>query len=138
MKLQQPSEHPHGLPDRDFEQLFAADKPIVFAYHGYPGLIHCLTYRRCNQSKLPERGYKEEGTPSTPFDLVEMDDADRFHLAIDVIDRVPRLKDSAVYLRQYLKGKLIGYKGYIRIHEEGMPKICECKWPAQLTESHHK
>lgn len=126
------------MPDRDFEQLFTSDKPIVFAYHGYPWLIHRLTYRRLNHSNLPVRGYKGEGTTSTPFDMVVMNDVDRFDLAIDVIDRVPRLKDRAVYLKQYFKGKLIDHKHYIRIQGEDMPEIREWKWPAQLTESQHK
>ncbi|EIC29203.1 phosphoketolase [Methylomicrobium album BG8] len=131
MKLQPPGEHPHGLSDRDFEQLFTSDKPIVFAYHGYPWLIHRLTYRRPNHENLHVRGYKEEGTTSTPFDMVVMNDIDRFHLAIDVIDRVPRLKERAVYLKQYFKGKLIDHKHYIRIHGEDMPEIREWKWPAE-------
>jgi xylulose-5-phosphate/fructose-6-phosphate phosphoketolase len=131
MKLQTPSEHPHGLPDKEFDQIFTADKPVVFAYHGYPWLIHRLCYRRTNHSNLHVRGYKEEGTTSTPFDMVVMNDVDRFHLAIDVIDRVPRLKDRAIYLKQYFRGKLIDHKHYIRIHGEDMPEIRDWQWPVQ-------
>jgi xylulose-5-phosphate/fructose-6-phosphate phosphoketolase len=133
MKLQPPSEHPHGLSDRDFDQIFTTDKPIVFAYHGYPWLIHRLSYRRTNHWNLHVRGYKEEGTTSTPFDMVVMNDIDRFHLAIDVIDRVPKLKDRAVYLKQYFQGKLIDHKEYIAVHGEDMPEIRDWRWPAEIT-----
>jgi xylulose-5-phosphate/fructose-6-phosphate phosphoketolase len=128
MKLQPPSEHPNGLSDRDFDELFTTDKPIVFAYHGYPTLIHRLTYRRTNHDNLHVRGYKEEGTTSTPFDMVVMNDLDRFHLAMDVIDRVPRLKDQAVYLKQMLRNKRIDHKHYIAGHGEDMPEIQDWRW----------
>jgi xylulose-5-phosphate/fructose-6-phosphate phosphoketolase len=133
MKLQPPSEHPHGLSDKDFDQVFTTDKPIVFAYHGYPWLIHRLAYRRTNHPNLHVRGYKEEGTTSTPFDMVVMNDVDRFHLAIDVIDRVPRLKERAVYLKQFFRSKLIDHKQYIQMHGEDMPEIRDWRWPGEAT-----
>ncbi|MDD5580888.1 MAG: phosphoketolase family protein [Methylobacter sp.] len=129
MKLQPTSEHPNGLSDRDFNELFTLNKPIVFAYHGYPSLIHRLTYRRTNHSNLHVRGYKEEGTTSTPFDMVVMNDIDRFHLAADVIDRVPRLKNNAAYLKQTIRDKLIDHKHYIATHGEDMPEIQNWHWP---------
>lgn len=128
MKLQPDSEHPNGLSDDDFNELFTPDKPIVFAYHGYPWLIHRLTYRRQNHLHLHVRGYKEEGTTSTPFDMVVMNDVDRYHLAMDAIDRVPRLKDQAVYIKQTLRNKLIDHKHYIAKHGEDMPEILNWKW----------
>ena len=102
MRLEPDSEHPHGLSDAEFDSLFTTDRPIVFAYHGYPWLIHRLTYRRTNHHNLHVRGYKEEGTTTTPFDMVMLNDLDRFHLVIDVIDRVPGLADSAGQLRQHM------------------------------------
>ena len=128
MKLQPETEHPNGLSDADFNELFTNDKPIVFAYHGYPWLIHRLTYRRSNHANLHVRGYKEEGTTSTPFDMVVMNEVDRFHLAMDAIDRVPRLKDQAVYLKQALHNKLIDHKQYISTYGEDMPEIQNWKW----------
>ena len=128
MKLQPETEHPNGLSDADFNELFTNDKPIVFAYHGYPWLIHRLTYRRSNHTNLHVRGYKEEGTTSTPFDMVVMNEVDRFHLAMDAIDRVPRLKDQAVYLKQALHNKLIDHKQYISTYGEDMPEIQNWKW----------
>src|SRR6185295_18980878 len=110
MKLQPPSEHPHGLPDRDFDVLFTKDKPIIFAFHGYPWLIHRLNYRRTNHGNLHVRGYKEEGTTTTPFDMVVLNDLDRFHLVMDVVDRLPGLGASAAYLTQELAEKLIEHK----------------------------
>jgi xylulose-5-phosphate/fructose-6-phosphate phosphoketolase len=128
MKLQPQSEHPHGLSDKDFDVLFTKDKPIIFAYHGYPWLIHRLTYRRTNHDNLHVRGYKEEGTTSTPFDMVVMNELDRFHLVADVIDRVPQLGPSAAYVKQAIRDKLIEHKHYTREHGEDLPEIREWKW----------
>ncbi len=113
MKLQPATEHPHGLSDKDFDVLFTKDKPIIFAYHGYPWLIHRLTYRRTNHHNLHVRGYKEEGTTTTPFDMVVLNDLDRFHLVGDVIDRVPSLGASAAYAKQEIRDKLIDHQHYI-------------------------
>ena len=130
MALQPQSEHPHGLSDKDFDVLFTRDKPIVFAYHGYPSLIHKLTYRRTNHHNLHVRGFKEEGTTTTPFDMVVLNDLDRFHLARDVIDRVPGLGPRAAYLAQFIRDKLIDHKRYIRQYGEDMPEIRNWKWGA--------
>lgn len=110
MTLQQPSEHPKGLSDREFDVLFTKDKPVIFAYHGYPWLIHRLTYRRTNHKNFHVRGYKEEGTTTTPFDMVVMNDLDRYHLAGDVIDRLPSLGAKAAYTKQYLRNRLLELK----------------------------
>ncbi|HKX32523.1 MAG TPA: phosphoketolase family protein [Blastocatellia bacterium] len=128
MKLQPQQEHPHGLSDRDFDTIFTRDKPIIFAFHGYPWLIHRLTYRRTNHQNLHVRGYKEEGTTTTPFDMVVLNDLDRFHLVIDVIDRVPRLGAQAAYVKQALSQKLIEHKLYIAEHGEDLPEIRDWKW----------
>jgi xylulose-5-phosphate/fructose-6-phosphate phosphoketolase len=128
MRLQPAEEHPHGLSDRDFDVLFTRDKPIVFAFHGYPWLIHRLTYRRTNHKNLHVRGYKEEGTTTTPFDMVVLNDLDRFHLAEDVIDRVPQLGARAAYFKQAIRDKLIEHKQYIEQHGEDMPEIAEWRW----------
>jgi len=128
MALQPPIEHPHGLSDRDFDVLFTKDKPIIFAFHGYPWLIHRLTYRRTNHENLHVRGYKEEGTTTTPFDMVVLNDLDRFHLVGDVIDRVPGLSSQAAYTKQYLRDKLLDHKAYIRKHGEDMPEIRSWHW----------
>jgi xylulose-5-phosphate/fructose-6-phosphate phosphoketolase len=128
MKLQPSSEHPHGLNDRDFDALFTKDKPIVFAFHGYPWLIHRLTYRRTNHKNLHVRGYKEEGTTTTPFDMVVLNDLDRFHLAEDVIDRLPQLGAKAAYFKQAIHEKLIEHKEYIDQHGDDMPAISGWKW----------
>jgi xylulose-5-phosphate/fructose-6-phosphate phosphoketolase len=128
MKLQPPSEHPHGLSDRDFDVLFTKDKPIIFAYHGYPWLIHRLTYRRTNHGNLHVRGYKEEGTITTPFDMAVLNDMDRFHLAMDVIDRLPQLGASRAYFKQELRDKLIDHRQYIVTYGEDLPEIREWKW----------
>ncbi|WP_428825629.1 phosphoketolase [Azonexus sp. IMCC34842] len=129
MTLPPHSEHPHGLSDRDFDELFTRDKPIIFAYHGYPWLIHRLTYARTNHKNLHVRGYKEEGTTSTPFDMVVMNDMDRFHLVADVIDRVPQLGPRAAYAKQAIRDKLIEHKQYIATHGEDLPEIRDWKWP---------
>ncbi len=128
MRLQPASEHPHGLSDKDFDVLFTKDKPIIFAFHGYPTLIHRLTYRRTNHRNLHVRGYKEEGTTTTPFDMVVLNDLDRFHLVMDVIDRVPQLGPRAAYAKQALIGKLIEHKQYIREHGEDLPEVRNWKW----------
>ncbi len=128
MTLQPQSEHPHGLSDRDFDVLFTTDKPIIFAFHGYPWLIHRLTYRRTNHQQLHVRGYKEEGTTTTPFDMVVLNDLDRFHLVSDVIDRVPSLGSRAAYAKQFLRDKLQDHKEYIRKHGEDMPEIRNWRW----------
>ena len=128
MKLQPPSEHPHGLSDKDFDAIFTKDRPIIFAFHGYPWLIHRLTYRRTNHVNLHVRGYKEEGTTTTPFDMAVLNDIDRFHLAGDVIDRVPALAAKAAYAKQDLRDRLIDHKQYIREHGEDMPEIRNWRW----------
>jgi xylulose-5-phosphate/fructose-6-phosphate phosphoketolase len=128
MKLQPPSEHPHGLSDKEFDVLFTTDKPIIFAYHGYPLLIHRLTYRRTNHHNLHVRGYKEEGTTTTPFDMVVLNDLDRFHLVSDVIDRVPGLGAGAAYAQQAIREKLIEHKQYIARYGEDMPEIRDWAW----------
>jgi xylulose-5-phosphate/fructose-6-phosphate phosphoketolase len=128
MTLQPSEEHPHGLKDRDFDDIFTTDKPIIFAYHGYPWLIHRLTYRRANHKNLHVRGYKEEGTTTTPFDMVVMNDLDRFHLVADVVERVPRLRQRAAYVKQHVRDKLIAHKEYIRQYGEDMPEIRNWQW----------
>jgi xylulose-5-phosphate/fructose-6-phosphate phosphoketolase len=130
MKLQPPSEHPHGLPDREFDGIFTPDKPIIFAYHGYPWLIHRLTYRRTNHDNLHVRGYKEEGTTTTPFDMTVRNDLDRFHLVQDVIDRVPTLGARYAHLHQRMAEKLVEHAQYIRAHGDDMPEVRDWTWPA--------
>jgi xylulose-5-phosphate/fructose-6-phosphate phosphoketolase len=127
MTLQPRSEHSHGLPDKDFDSLFTTARPIIFNYHGYPWLIHRLTYRRANQ-QLHVRGYKEEGTTTTPFDMCVRNEIDRYHLCMDVIDRVPHLRAVAAHLRQELQDKLIDHGRYIRQHGEDMPEVKDWKW----------
>ncbi|TCB92134.1 phosphoketolase family protein [Micromonospora zingiberis] len=128
MRLQPPSEHPHGLPDNEFDTLFTRDKPIIFAYHGYPWLIHRLTYRRTNHGNLHVRGYKEEGTTTTPFDMVMLNDLDRFHLVIDVIDRVPGLASRAAHLRQEMTDARQSCRDYTRRYGEDDPRVAEWRW----------
>ncbi|MDR3387597.1 MAG: phosphoketolase family protein [Rudaea sp.] len=131
MKLQPQSEHPHGLSDKDFDVLFTKDKPVIFAYHGYPWLIHRLTYRRANHDQMHVRGYKENGTTTTPFDMVVLNDIDRFHLAGDVIDRVSRLASRAAYVKQHLRDQLMNHRQYICKHGEDLPEIRNWQWSDQ-------
>jgi xylulose-5-phosphate/fructose-6-phosphate phosphoketolase len=128
MKLQPPREHPHGLPDDEFDAIFTKDRQIIFAFHGYPSLIHLLCYRRTNHDNLHVRGYKEEGTTTTPFDMVVMNDMDRFHLVMDVIDRIPGLAARAGAVRQAMINKRAEHKRYIAIHGEDMPEIRNWRW----------
>jgi xylulose-5-phosphate/fructose-6-phosphate phosphoketolase len=134
MRLQPPSEHPHGLPDAEFDALFTKDRPVVFAYHGYPWLIHRLAYRRTNHANLHVRGYKEEGTTTTPFDMVMLNDLDRFHLVIDVIDRVPTLGARAAHLRQEMVDARVRARLYAREHGEDPPDVSGWTWePGAVT-----
>ncbi len=129
MTLQPPGEHPHGLSDSDFDSLFTANKPIIFAFHGYPWLIHRLTYRRNNHDNLHVRGYKEEGTTTTPFDMTVRNDLDRFHLVIDVIDRVPGLSSRCEHVKQAMRDLLVEHGEYTREHGEDMPLVRDWCWP---------
>jgi xylulose-5-phosphate/fructose-6-phosphate phosphoketolase len=129
MRLQPESEHPHGMSDRAFDQLFTKDKPIIFAYHGYPWLIHRLTYRRTNHSNIHVRGYKEEGTTTTPFDMVMLNDLDRYHLVIDAIDRVPALGVRAAQVRQRMQDERLRMRQYTRERGDDAPDIKNWTWP---------
>jgi len=129
MTLQPPSEHPHGISDREFDSMFTTDKPVIFAYHGYPWLIHRLTYRRNYHDNLHVRGYKEEGTTTTPFDMTVLNELDRYHLAGDVVDRVPRLQVVGAHFKQWLRDKLVEHKRYVREHGDDMPEIRDWRWP---------
>jgi xylulose-5-phosphate/fructose-6-phosphate phosphoketolase len=129
MTLQPSSEHPHGLSDKDFDSLFTRNKPIIFAFHGYPWLIHRLTYRRTNHVNLHVRGYKEEGTTTTPFDMTVLNDLDRFHLVSDVIDRVEKLGARAAYVKQAMRDKLFNHQQYIEKYGDDMPEVRDWKWP---------
>jgi xylulose-5-phosphate/fructose-6-phosphate phosphoketolase len=130
MALQPKEEHPHGLADRDFDSLFTRDRPIIFAYHGYPWLIHRLTYRRTNHDNLHVRGYKEEGSTTTPFDMTVRNDIDRFHLVADVLDRVPEVGPGAPHIKQLIRDKLIEHRQYIEAHGEDMPEVRQWRWRA--------
>ncbi|MBD0321802.1 MAG: phosphoketolase, partial [Aldersonia sp.] len=130
MRLQDEREHPHGLSDRNFDAIFTVDKPIIFAYHGYPWLIHRLTYRRKGHPNLHVRGYKEEGTTTTPFDMVMLNDLDRFHLVMDVIDHVPFLGSKAASLRQEMGDLRIKAREYTREHGDDIPEVKDWVWPA--------
>jgi xylulose-5-phosphate/fructose-6-phosphate phosphoketolase len=129
MTLQPSSEHPHGLSDNDFDSMFTTDKPVIFAYHGYPWLIHRLTYRRRGHNNLHVRGYKEEGTTTTPFDMAVMNDLDRYHLAEDVVDRVPRLSRIGAHFKQSLRNKLVEHSLYVREHGDDLPEVKNWTWP---------
>ncbi len=129
MTLQPKEEHPHGLTDKDFDALFTRDRPVLFAYHGYPWLIHRLAYRRSNHANLHVRGYKEEGTTTTPFDMVVLNDLDRFHLVSDVMDRVPKMRARAPHIKQAMRDRLVEHKNYIHRYGEDMPEIRDWKWP---------
>jgi xylulose-5-phosphate/fructose-6-phosphate phosphoketolase len=128
MKLQPPEEHPHGLTHSEFDVLFTKDKPIIFAFHGYPWLIHRLTYRRNNHKNLHVRGYKEEGTTTTPFDMCVLNQIDRFNLVKDVVERLPQLGERAAYALQAINERLIDHKNYINEHGDDMPEITGWKW----------
>jgi xylulose-5-phosphate/fructose-6-phosphate phosphoketolase len=129
MKLQSASEHPHGLADPDFDALFTVDKPVIFAYHGYPWLIHRLTYRRTNHDNFHVRGYKEEGTTTTPFDMTVLNELDRFHLAGAAVDRIPRLRDRSASVKNVIANKLIEHRAYIRTRGDDLPEIRDWTWP---------
>jgi xylulose-5-phosphate/fructose-6-phosphate phosphoketolase len=129
MTIQPSTEHPHGLSDVDFDSMFTVDKPVIFAYHGYPWLIHRLTYRRHNHDNLHVRGYKEEGTTTTPFDMTVLNDLDRFHLAGDVVDRVPKLQKVGGHFKQFLRNKLVEHKQYIYERGDDLPEIRDWTWP---------
>jgi xylulose-5-phosphate/fructose-6-phosphate phosphoketolase len=132
MRLQPESEHPHGLPDPEFDALFTADRPVIFAYHGYPSLIHRLTYRRTNHAGLHVRGFKEEGTTTTPFDMVMRNDLDRFHLVMDVIDRVPGLAQRAAALRQHMADERLRHRAHTRQVGDDAPDVRDWVWPGAL------
>ncbi|HOX24049.1 MAG TPA: hypothetical protein PLL10_11325, partial [Elusimicrobiales bacterium] len=130
MKLQSEGEHPHGLSDRDFDALFTKNKPVIFAFHGYPWLIHRLTYRRANHPNIHVRGYKEEGAITTPFDMTVLNDTDRFHLVQDAVDRLPQLGARGAYLKQEMHELLVRHREYIYKHGEDMPEVRDWKWRA--------
>jgi len=130
MKLQPQSEHPHGLSDLEFDQLFTRDRPVIFAFHAYPWLIHRLTYRRTNHANIHVRGYKEEGTITTPFDMTVLNDLDRFHLVMDIIDRVPAAASKGLWLKERMKDKLIEHRRYICVHGQDLPEVRDWRWEA--------
>src|SRR5690242_20382215 len=130
MTIQPKTEHPHGLTDNDFDSLFTLDKPIIFAYHGYPWLIHRLTYRRHNHDNLHVRGYKEEGTTTTPFDMVMMNDMDRFRLVVDAIDRIPGLGSRAISVRQSMLDRRTQARDWTRAYGEDEPDVAGWHWSA--------
>ena len=137
MRLQPEKEHPHGLSDREFDQIFTTDKPIIFNYHGYPWLIHRLTYSRHGHANLHVRGYKEEGTTTTPFDMAMLNDIDRFHLVMDVIDRVPKLGTRAAQLRQDLFDRRLAARRYAREFGADLPEVADWIWPAAIAGKKH-
>jgi xylulose-5-phosphate/fructose-6-phosphate phosphoketolase len=129
MRLEPDTEHPHGLPDAEFDALFTTSRPVIFAYHGYPWLIHRLTYQRTNHANFHVRGYKEEGTTTTPFDMVMLNDLDRFHLVMDVIDRVPGLAEHAAHIRQEMADERLRHRAYTREHGQDPPDVTDWCWP---------
>jgi xylulose-5-phosphate/fructose-6-phosphate phosphoketolase len=131
MRLQSADEHPHGLSDRDFDTLFTTDRPVIFAHHGYPALIHRLTYRRTNHRNFHVHGFREEGSTTTPFDMVVRNRLDRFHLVADVLDRVPKLGTIAAYAKQVIRDRLIEHEHYIAEHGDDMPGIRDWRWPSR-------
>jgi len=128
MRLQPVKEHPHGLSDADFDALFTTDKPVIFAFHAYPWLIHRLTYRRTNHENIHVRGYKEEGTITTPFDMTVLNDMDRFHLVMDVVHRLPQLAERGAALKRTLEEKLVEHRQYINVHGQDLPEIRDWVW----------
>jgi len=130
MKLQPPRDHPHGLPDAEFDALFTRDRPILFTFHGYPTLIHKLTYHRNNHDNIHVRGYKEEGTTTTPFDMCVLNEIDRFHLVDAAIDLLPELGARVGYVKQDLRDRLLAHHDYIRQYGDDLPEIRDWKWPA--------
>jgi xylulose-5-phosphate/fructose-6-phosphate phosphoketolase len=130
MRLVEPTEHPHGLDDHAFDGLFTKDRPVIFAYHSYPWLIHRLTYKRANHKNLHVRGYKEEGSTTTPFDMVARNDLDRFHLVMDVIDRVPGLATRFSHVKQRMADALVDHKRYIKVHGDDPDEIKNWRWKA--------
>jgi xylulose-5-phosphate/fructose-6-phosphate phosphoketolase len=129
MTLQPSTEHPHGLRDADFDSIFTKNKPVIFAFHGYPVLIHRLVYRRTNHDNFHVHGYKEEGTTTTPFDMTVLNELDRFHLVGNVIDRVPGMQEIGAHVKQWLREKLIEHKEYVTTYGEDMPEIRDWRWP---------
>ena len=135
MKLQTPAEHPHGLDDRDFDALFTTDRPVIFAFHGYPSLIHRLTYKRSNHAHIHVHGYREEGSTTTPFDMTVLNKLDRFSLVSDAIDRVPHMAMRAAYVRQAMRDRLIDHRHYVTCHGDDLPAIRNWRWggtPAEI------
>lgn len=131
VRLQHPREHPHGLPDDEFDALFTTDRPVIFACHGYPWLIHRFTYRRANHANIHVRGFIENGTTTTPFDMVMLNNLDRFHLVADVIDRVPRLRRTRAALRQKMMDEPADARAYTRRDSEDRPDVSGWRWPGQ-------
>ncbi len=130
MKLQPPKEHPHGLSDEEFDAFFTRNKPVIFAFHAYPWTIHRLTYRRTNHDNIHVRGYKEEGTITTPFDMTVLNDMDRFHLAMDAIERIPQTGEKGARVKSMLAEKLREHRRYITTHGEDMPEVRGWTWKA--------
>jgi xylulose-5-phosphate/fructose-6-phosphate phosphoketolase len=130
MRLLPEEDHPHGMPDREYDNLFGVDSPVIFAFHGYPWLVHRLTYRRHNHQHLHVRGFKEKGTTTTPFDMVMLNDLDRYHLVIDVIDRVPTLGTHAAHLRQDMVDARLRARDWTRTHGEDLPEVAGWTWQA--------